>query len=181
MGLINHELSLFKQRRKRDFIVLSMGAALEAIKHERMINHLIPFIDIDIHLSQNYIFQYLCFIQIKSSSTWVIPASLCEGTFFYFYVESSSSNFMHQLREHSCHSEYNVLIPKFIIDWFMILLLLVLKLFASSHPMNFAIPWRTSWILLVMFSLCLKQMYNFQCIITHDLLFLLLFMLQHSC
>jgi hypothetical protein len=26
----------------------------------------------------------------------------------YFYVESLSSILMHQLREHSCHSEYNV-------------------------------------------------------------------------
>ena len=25
---------------------------------------------------------------MKSSSTWFIPASLCEGPFFYFYVES---------------------------------------------------------------------------------------------
>jgi hypothetical protein len=30
---------------------------------------------------------------MKSSSTCLIPASLCEGPFFYFYVESSSSNF----------------------------------------------------------------------------------------
>ena len=56
MDLRNHELSLFKQRRKRNFIVLSMGAALEAIKHERMINHSMPLVDIDIHFSQNYIF-----------------------------------------------------------------------------------------------------------------------------
>jgi hypothetical protein len=28
---------------------------------------------------------------MKSSSTCLIPASLCEGPFFYFYVESSSS------------------------------------------------------------------------------------------
>ena len=34
----------------------SMGAALEAIKHERMINLLMSFVDIDIHHSQNYIF-----------------------------------------------------------------------------------------------------------------------------
>jgi hypothetical protein len=33
-----------------------------------------------------------------------ITASLCEGPFFYFYVESSPSTFMHHLREHSCHS-----------------------------------------------------------------------------
>jgi hypothetical protein len=37
-----------------------------------------------------------------------ITTSLCEGPFFYFYVESSSSIFMHRLREHSCHSEYNM-------------------------------------------------------------------------
>ena len=33
-----------------------MGATLEVIKHERMINHLMTFVDIDIHTSQNYIF-----------------------------------------------------------------------------------------------------------------------------
>jgi hypothetical protein len=42
-----------------------------------------------------------------------ITASLCEGPFFYFYVESSPSTFMHHLREHSCHSEFNVHSPKF--------------------------------------------------------------------
>ena len=66
-----------------------MGAALEAIKHERMINHSMPFVDIDIHLSQNL---FLCslyvFKTLKSSSTWFIPTSLCEGPIFYFYVES---------------------------------------------------------------------------------------------
>jgi hypothetical protein len=41
-----------------------------------------------------------------------IPASLCEGPFFYFYVESPPSTFMHRLREHSCHSEFNVHSPK---------------------------------------------------------------------
>jgi hypothetical protein len=47
------------------------------------------------------------------------------------------------------------IVPKFIIDWFMIMALLVLKLFVSSHPFElwrcpmhlcFAIPWMTSWI-----------------------------------
>jgi hypothetical protein len=41
-----------------------------------------------------------------------INTSLYEGPFFYFYVESSSSTFMHRLREHSCHSKYNVHGPK---------------------------------------------------------------------
>ena len=74
--------------------------------------------------------------KIKSSSTWLISASLCEGPFFYFYVESSSSTFMHQLREHSCHSECNVHSPRIIIDWLILLVLLVLKLLVSSHPLN---------------------------------------------
>ena len=66
MDLKNHELSLFKQRRKRNFIVLSMGAALEANKHGRMINHSIPFVDIDIHLSQNLFFMLsICFQNLK--------------------------------------------------------------------------------------------------------------------
>jgi hypothetical protein len=47
------------------------------------------------------------------------------------------------------------IVPKFIIDWFMIMLLLVVKLFVSSHPFElsrctmhlcFATPRGTSWI-----------------------------------
>jgi hypothetical protein len=41
-----------------------------------------------------------------------ISASLYEGPFFNFYVESPPSTFMHRLREHSCHSELNVHSPK---------------------------------------------------------------------
>jgi hypothetical protein len=90
----------------------------------------------ELHRSK-ILFQYLyCLFKIKSSSTWLIPASLCEGPFFYFYVESSSSKFMHQLREHSCHSECNVHSPRIIIDWLILLVLLVLKLLVSSHPLN---------------------------------------------
>jgi hypothetical protein len=43
---------------------------------------------------------------------------------------------MHRLREHSCHSEYNVHCPKVFIDWFMMLVSLVLKLFVSSRPLK---------------------------------------------
>jgi hypothetical protein len=42
----------------------------------------------------------------------VITASLCEGPFFYFYVESPPSIFVHHLREHICHSKFNVHSPK---------------------------------------------------------------------
>jgi hypothetical protein len=53
-----------------------------------------------------------------------------------FFVESPPSIFMHRLREHSCHSEYNVHCPKVFIDWFMMLVSLVLKLFVSSRPLK---------------------------------------------
>jgi hypothetical protein len=65
-----------------------------------------------------------------------ITASLRKGPFFYFYVESPPSIFMHRLREHSCHSEYNVHCPKVFIDWFMMLVSLVLKLLVSSRPLK---------------------------------------------
>jgi hypothetical protein len=65
-----------------------------------------------------------------------ITASLHEWPFFYFYVESPPSIFMHRLREHSCHSEYNVHCPKVFIDWFMILVSLLLKLLVSSRPLK---------------------------------------------
>jgi hypothetical protein len=41
-----------------------------------------------------------------------ITASLYEGYFFYFYVESPPSTFMHRLREHTCHSGFNLHSPK---------------------------------------------------------------------
>jgi hypothetical protein len=91
-------------------------------------------VDKDNHLSKPIF--YLPVLQIKSSSTCLIPASLCEGPFFYFNVESPPSTFMHRLRVHSCHSEFNVHCPKVIIDWFMIMVSLVLKLFVCSRPLK---------------------------------------------
>jgi hypothetical protein len=40
---------------------------------------------------------FISILQMKSSSTCLIPSSLCEGPFFYFFVESLSSNFKHLL------------------------------------------------------------------------------------
>jgi hypothetical protein len=68
----------------------------------------------------------------------------------------------------------------------MIMVLLVLKLFVSSHPLNFEgvlfiyvllFHERQAEYHFDMFSLCFKQTNDFQCIITYDLLFVLLFML----
>jgi hypothetical protein len=94
----------------------------------------LPVIDKSNHLSKPKF--YLSILQIKSSSTCLITASLREGSFFYFYVESPPSIFMHPLKEHSCHSEYNVHCPKVFIDWFTMLVSLVLKLLVSSHPLK---------------------------------------------
>jgi hypothetical protein len=79
---------------------------------------------------------YLSILQMKSSRTCLITTSLCEGPFFYFYIESPPFIFMHRLREHSCHSEYNVHYLKVFIDWFMMLVSLVLKLLVSSRPLK---------------------------------------------
>jgi hypothetical protein len=46
------------------------------------------------HLSMQI---FISVLQMKSSSTCLITASLYEGPFFYFYVVSSSSNFKHFL------------------------------------------------------------------------------------
>jgi hypothetical protein len=68
----------------------------------------------------------------------------------------------------------------------MIVVLLVLKLFVSSHSLKLEGVLCIYVLLLhegqaeyhfAMFSICLKQKIDFHCIITHDLLFVLLFML----
>jgi hypothetical protein len=46
--------------------------------------------------SQNQNF-YLSILQMKSSSTCLIPAFLCEGSFFYLYVESCNIPSFYQI------------------------------------------------------------------------------------
>jgi hypothetical protein len=75
-----------------------------------MVRTPLPVIDKDNHLSKPNL--YLSVLQMKSSSTYSITASLYKGPFFYFYVESPPSTFMHHLKEHSCHSEFNMHSPK---------------------------------------------------------------------
>ena len=84
------------------------------------------------------------------------------------------------------------IVPKLIIDWLIMLVLLVLKLLVSSHPYElwrcpmhlcFDTPWWTRWIPLLLRFLYVKQTNKqtnvSQCIVIHDLC-LYLFMLQHS-
>jgi hypothetical protein len=75
----------------------------------KIVRTLLPVVDKNNHLSKQV---FISVLQMKSSSTCLITASLCEGPFFYFYVESPPSTFMYRLREHSCHSEFNVHSPK---------------------------------------------------------------------
>jgi hypothetical protein len=115
-----------------------------------------------------------------------ITASLCEGPFLYFYVESPPSTFMHRLREHSCHSEFYVHSPKVIIDWFMTMVSFVLKLFVSSRPLKLEGVLCIYVLLfhegqaenhLLCFSIWLEHTFDFHCFIIHDLSFVFLFML----
>jgi hypothetical protein len=70
------------------------------------------------------------------------------------------------------------------------MVLLVLKLFISSHPLELEGVLCIYVLLLhegqaeyhfAMFYLCFQQTIDFQCIIIHDLLFVFLFMLLHGC
>jgi hypothetical protein len=101
--------------------------------------------------------------------------------FFYFYVESPPTIFMHRLREHSCHSGYNVHCPKVFIDWFIILVSLVLKLFVSSRPLKLEGVLCIYVLLsherqaenhLLCFSIWFEHMFDFHCFI---------FMIFHLC
>jgi hypothetical protein len=132
---------------------------------------------------------YLSVLQMKSSSTCIIPASLCEGPFFYFYVESPSSICMHHLREHSYHSEYNVHCPKVFIDWFMTMVLLVLKLLVSSHPLKLEgvlciyvlLSMKDKLKTICMFSLWFEHMFDFHCFIFMIFYLCSFLCLQHGC
>jgi hypothetical protein len=68
----------------------------------------------------------------------------------------------------------------------MIMVLLVLKLFVSSHPLKLEgvlciyvllLHEEKLKTILLCFSICSKHTLYFQCIITHNLLFVLLFIL----
>jgi hypothetical protein len=144
----------------------------------------LPVIDKNNHLSKQI---FISILQMKSSSTCLIPTSLCEGPLFYFYVESSPSTFMHLLREHSCHSKYNVHSPKIyywliqdygfacFLNYLYLVTLLNLKV---SYAFMFCYSMKDKLkTTLLCFSICLKHTLDFQCIINHDLLFVLIFML----
>jgi hypothetical protein len=79
---------------------------------------------------------YLSILQMKSSSTCLITASLCERAFLLLLCWVTTFYLYATLREHSCHSEYNVHCPKVFINWFILLVSLVLKLFVSSRPLK---------------------------------------------
>jgi hypothetical protein len=142
----------------------------------------LPVIDKDNHLSK--LIFYLSVLQMKSSSTCLFPASLCEGPFFYYYVESPPSTFMHRLREHSCHSEFNVHSPKVYhwlihdygfacINYLYLVSLLNLKVsYAFMFCYSMKEKLKTTFIC---FSIWFEHTLDFQCFIVHDLSFVFFF------
>jgi hypothetical protein len=91
------------------------------------------------------------------------------------------------------------IVPKFIIDWFMTMVSLVLKLLVSSHPLKFwrcpmhlcvAIPWGTSWKPFTMFFHMIwtdvwlslfHYLWSFVCVLFHVITWLLSFLLSRLC
>jgi hypothetical protein len=113
-----------------------------------------------------------------------ITASLRNGFFFYFYVESPPSIFMHRLREHSCHSEYNVHCPKVFIDWFMILVSLILNYLYLVALLNLKVSYAFMFCSLMkdkLKTICIffwwfEHMFDFHCFI-----FMIFYLCSFSC
>jgi hypothetical protein len=112
-----------------------------------------------------------------------ITASLREEPFFYFYVESPPSIFMHRLREHSCHSEYNVHCPKVIDSWFWFhlflnyLYLVALLNLKVSYAFMFCSLMKDKLKTICIFFLMIWTHVWLSLFHFHDLLFVFLFML----
>jgi hypothetical protein len=71
----------------------SLSQKLASIFVWKIVRTPLSVVDKSNHLSKPKF--YLSALQMKSSSTCLITASLCEGPFFYFYIESPPSIFMH--------------------------------------------------------------------------------------
>jgi hypothetical protein len=105
---VRRSAKLYKRAPKCQSLSLSLKNLLIFVW--KIVRTPLTIIDKDNHLwKPNF---YLSVLQMKSSSTCLITSSLCKGPLFYFYVESPPSTFMHRLREHSCHFEFNVHCPK---------------------------------------------------------------------
>jgi hypothetical protein len=103
---------------------------------------------------------------------------LCWVTTFYLYA---------LLREHSCHSEYNVHCPKVFTDWFILLVSLVLKLFVSSRPLMICSLMKDTLKTICMFFLMILNTrltfivlfsWSFVCVLFHVITWLLSFFYQ---
>jgi hypothetical protein len=112
----------------------------------------LPIVDRNNHLPKQFLSLFYKWKALAHGKS-LLPS--LKGPFFYFYVESSSSIFMHQLREHSCHSEYNVHSPKIYYWLIHDYGIACSQIICTSHPFElwrcpvhlcFATPWRTSWI-----------------------------------
>ena len=107
--------------------------------------------------------------------TW-IPASFYEGLSFTFMLSLHLLSLCTNWESIVAILSLMCIVPR-LVDWCITLILIVLKLFVSSHPYELwrcpmhlclATPWGTSWI---PFSLCflyVKQTNVFQSIVIHE-------------
>ena len=134
--------------------------------------------------AQSYQVPYFESLEVYKHTNLCFP--FAKGTFFYLFVESPSSIFMHRLkRAIFVIISVMCIVPKFIIDWLMIMVLLVLKLFVSSHPLNF------EGVLAFMFCYSMKDKLNTTLLcfsmletnlyLSSALLFMIFFLCTFSC
>jgi hypothetical protein len=110
----------------------------------------LPVVDIE---QSSLKINFISVLQMKSSSTYLIPTSLCEGPFFYFYVESLSSNFKALLESIAvilsvmCVSQ-NTVNCGITLMLISLIFLLLFFLWTSEVPQHlcFALQIKASWI-----------------------------------
>ena len=116
------------KKEKRNFIVLSMGATLEASWHERMINLLMSFVDIDIHHPQNYIFIPLFQLKQKAlAHEWSLLPSAKGQSLLLCWVSKPISLYLKQAFELLWFNLLCVLIYSSIIFYFSLCSIMLLS------------------------------------------------------
>ena len=107
--------------------------------------------------------------------TW-IPTSFYEGLSFTFMLSLHLLSLCTYFESMVAILSSMCIVPR-LVDWCITLILLVLKLFVSSHPYElwrcpmhlcFATLWGTRWIPFLLYFLYVKQTNIFQSIVIHE-------------
>ena len=97
----------------------------------------LSFVDHSTHLSKIYFYVSICFQKLKSSNTRLISASLYEGPFFYFYVESV---FLSNLYLSSKH-----IVSILVQVYYILSLRLIMKTLCWHYPVINVTSWIFCW------------------------------------